>query len=41
MRITSNRELHLEIHMSGEEAGMGESGVGEGLNGSVDAACLQ
>ena len=27
--------------MSGEEAGMGESGVGEGLSGSVDATCLQ
>ena len=27
--------------MSGEEAGMGEGGVGEGFSGSVDATCLQ
>ena len=27
--------------MYGEETGMEESGVGEGLSGSVDATCLQ
>ena len=36
-RITSNRLLHLEIPISGEEAGMGEGGVGKV---SVDATCL-